>query len=96
MVCRPFNLGNGFGGFVCTRGERQPRCKVCGKTAGKICDFPIIGKGKKNTCDAKLCDACATEIDPERLPKKFIGTIPGHDKIEVCPAHLRFIEKKES
>jgi len=95
MVCRPFKIGNAHG-FVCSRGERAPRCSQCGKPAEKLCDFPIIGKGVR-TCDKKLCDACATEIEAERLSIQDLAFTEKKepDTIDVCPAHLRFIEKKE-
>ena len=44
------------------RGPRR-RCKFC--RAGyvtKLCDFPVAD-GK--TCDAAMCDKCATNVGPE-------------------------------
>jgi hypothetical protein len=54
MPCYHFN-----GGVFCTRGRRAKPCVYCGAASSRLCDFPVIRKGKKATCDAALCDRCA-------------------------------------
>lgn len=52
-------------GMIC-RGSRTPRrlCKFCQvEFARKLCDFDT-GRGK--TCDAPMCDKCATEVGTDR------------------------------
>jgi hypothetical protein len=46
--------------FVCggRRNQFKP-CATCSHLATKLCDFPT-GNGK--TCDAPICDGCATEV----------------------------------
>lgn len=53
-------------GVVCGL-RRAPRrmCKFCQKDfVRKLCDFPTGTGGK--TCDAGICDRCATTIGPDR------------------------------
>jgi hypothetical protein len=45
--------------FICGRGRRVKACIYCGKASSKLCDFPVVRKGKKTTCDAPLCEGCA-------------------------------------
>ncbi len=96
MPCTPFRSADGkTTGFVCTR-TRMKTCSVCGKRPEeKLCDFPVLGKRKSKTCDKGLCGVCATEIDPRRLPQQFIEHVQKHDTFDVCPVHMRFIEKNE-
>ncbi len=96
MTCRILRDVDGKGiVFLCSRdGKRKSPCKQCGKPSTKLCDFPLIGKGKRKTCDVHLCEACATEIDPARLPQQFAELVQEHDSFDVCPAHHRFIKKK--
>lgn len=64
-----------------SRSKSCPFCKT-GKVS-KLCDFPV-SEGK--TCDAEMCDCCATH-------RGFQNTVvaPGirrmHDTIDVCPNH---------
>lgn len=44
--------------FVCGR-SRAKKCGTCGLDATKLCDFPMENGA---TCDAGICDACATEM----------------------------------
>jgi hypothetical protein len=44
--------------IICTGRTVQPRCFYCGKPSGYLCDFPVLIKGKKKTCDRKLCEGC--------------------------------------
>lgn len=55
-------------------GRRKPaRCEFCKKRPHtKLCDHRLGGLG---TCDAKMCDMCATHTDPDT---------------DRCPKHSRF------
>ena len=50
--------------IVCSRGRKQ-YCKWCGRPSNLLCDYPVKRKGKDTTCDARICQRCATSI-PER------------------------------
>ena len=78
MPCRPVDLGNGVTAIVCSKGDRRS-CK-CGRRSTKLCDYPLRGKKQGRTCDAPLCDRCATSV--------------GRDK-DYCPAHVE-ISKREA
>ena len=45
--------------IICRHRGHRKACKVCGKTAGLLCDFPT-GRGK--TCDAPLCSDCVSKV----------------------------------
>lgn len=62
MTCTPFTLPGGGSGFICSRGPR-PRC-ACGTVATLQCDAP--SKRRSGTCDKHLCEACATEVGPDK------------------------------
>jgi hypothetical protein len=54
-----------FTAFICTRGRQPKRCSFCNtQWATKLCDFPVGPRGK--TCDAAMCDQCATSVGPDR------------------------------
>jgi hypothetical protein len=84
MTCRPFTLGDGTSGFVCTRGSRKPGpkrfCVVCLKDGRRteatlLCDHPIQGLAPglgSRTCDAGLCPAHTNRVR--------VG-------VDWCPAH---------
>lgn len=80
MTCKPFNLGNGVTGFVCTRGSKQKRCQTphCGRSASKRCDYPVTRNGKTETCDRCLCSLCAVSQGVNR---------------DYCGPHARASEK---
>jgi len=52
----------------------KEQCRFCGRPATKLCDYPV-GEwvsphmvkeyGKRMTCDAKMCDRCATNLGYE-------------------------------
>lgn len=67
MTCTPIDLGNGVRGIVW-------RCSIpgCRRSADLLCDYPVIRKGRKGTCDAKVCEAHALHAGPDR---------------DLCPAH---------
>ena len=97
MPCIPFNSGDGkFHGFMCTRNVLDLElCEVCGNPATKLCDFPLAGSKAGQTCDRKLCDDHATEVDATRLPERFLEMMIEGDTVDVCPAHARYIRAKE-
>lgn len=64
MACEVVNGGLAFPGgmIVCGRGRRK-QCKWCGRRpVTKLCDYPV---GHGRTCDAEMCDECATHIAHE-------------------------------
>ncbi len=45
------------------KGELGPHCRTCAAPGDSfLCDFPMP---KGRTCDAHLCEQCATEIAPD-------------------------------
>lgn len=63
MACTPIPGG----GMMCARSVRTPNCGVpgCSNKCAFECDYPVKRK-KSGTCDARLCQAHATELGPER------------------------------
>jgi len=46
---------------------RNHYCKTCGRVATLQCDYPTRTRaGKARTCDAWICQGCATEVGPDR------------------------------
>lgn len=80
MRCQPFAFtmpdGQVVTGVACSRGSQVKRCK-CGKRATKACDYKLKGRLIGKTCDALLCDRCATSA--------------GED-LDLCPVHARMKE----
>ena len=66
MVCRQIKIGDASA-FVCGPARR---CR-CGRPATKECDWKVPAR-KSGTCDAPLCDSCATAPAPEK---------------DLCPRH---------
>ncbi len=60
--------------IICSHGRRAPKCRFCDRTSAKLCDFLLIGSKAGKTCDAPLCDRCATSVGPDR---------------DLCPPHAR-------
>jgi hypothetical protein len=79
MVCRTIydNEGKAIG-ISCTRGESS-KCSKCGARSTKLCDFPLTGHLKGQTCDRKLCARCAVKMGPNR---------------DFCPAHAELHAKR--
>jgi len=74
------------GAIICTRGGRSAqRCQFCGARSTKQCDFPVARNGKDGTCDAFMCDRCATAQSPE------VDYCPPHErnKLKIMEARLR-------
>lgn len=70
MACESVKLPDGGTAIVC--GPRRPskRC-ACGRPATLLCDWKVPGK-RSGTCDAPICDRCATSPAPDK---------------DLCPAH---------
>jgi hypothetical protein len=71
------DMGNGAAAHVCIRGQRSKRCKFCcNREASKLCDFPVGPRAK--TCDAEMCDRCATCVGPDQdfCPKHKDAPVP--------------------
>ena len=73
MTCTRIPIGGGVA-IVCTRGDRAKRCAGCGRPATKACDWKLHGPKTGKTCDAPVCDTCATHVGPDK---------------DLCPAHGR-------
>lgn len=56
MGCEHVRFGE-FDMIVCSRGRKIQRCDVpkCGKPAVALCDFHVMRKGKRATCDRPMC-----------------------------------------
>ena len=63
-------------GIACHRGH-APSCK-CGRRETKKCDYPLRGAKAGKTCDASLCDRCATRVGKN---------------LDHCPAHAALVAK---
>jgi len=75
MPCIPITIG-GVTAIVCTRDK--PKCSVpgCLNRHTQLCDYPVLRKGEKETCDAKLCDQHAVSGGPDLC---------------YCPPHARMM-----
>lgn len=72
------HINRGRGG-----GKRTP-CGFCrGGFVSKLCDFPL-GDGK--TCDAGMCDRCATTKGVQHTPIGH-GFTKLNDTLDYCPNH---------
>jgi len=64
MTCERIQFGDGSVAIVCSRGRRRQRCVGCQRyTAEKLCDGII--PGRRGTCSAPVCVACAVHTDPD-------------------------------
>lgn len=80
MPCYPIG-GDGWTGFVCTRGTRiTRRCSVPGcRAPGEfLCDQPLGGSKTGKTCDKPLCVQHAVEVGTDR---------------HLCPPHFTISKK---
>lgn len=73
MTCNTYNLGGGVT-FIGCGPTRKIKCKVCGAPAEYLCDEPLTGAKAGKTCDVRICDRCATQVDRDR---------------HLCPPHAR-------
>jgi hypothetical protein len=67
---------------ICSRNAKKEYCKICGKRATKLCDFPLSGKKEGQTCDAKLCDKCAVQVDVVPLPERVRTETPENFRLK--------------
>lgn len=80
MGCKFTRLGPDSYVVACSRGRQVKRCKNCGRPLTKLCDYPLRGEKKGQTCDAPLCNACA---------------VSQGENVDYCPPHARLVEKEE-
>jgi len=85
MPCRTLSIPGGGFAIVCSRGSNPRRtCVVCHRgersTDMKLCDFPLHGAKKGQTCDRSLCAAHAYHIEPDT---------------DYCPAHARLMQSEQ-
>lgn len=68
------------------RGGKKPKpCSFCHKRpTSKLCDYPV-GDGK--TCDAGMCDQCATRQGYQDTPVGTSGLKRMNDTVDLCPDH---------
>lgn len=78
MACEVV-LAGGVRAIVCGRALRRSRCKFCGSQAVALCDAPVMRRGRRRTCDAKLCARCS------RKPAEAgdLDLCPDHQEIDV-------------
>lgn len=70
MPCRYITLDDGTVVHLNVGRSRPVLCKFCRKRPHtKLCDHP---RGMTGTCDAKMCDECATNVGPD---------------VDFCPPH---------
>jgi hypothetical protein len=68
-MCETIQFGDGGAAIICGRRHAKATpCKFCGRPSTKLCDFPMyIGNAVQvRTCDAPMCDACATNVGPDK------------------------------
>lgn len=61
MPCTPIKIGDSVG-IICGRGQRGKPCKYCGARGVYQCDFPVIRRGVRTTCDTWMCAKCRNEV----------------------------------
>ncbi len=79
MSCEPIVGADGRTvRLACTRGRKHAACSVpgCGREHTKLCDYALTNTSS-GTCDAKLCDAHASRVGPDR---------------DYCPPHARLAQ----
>jgi len=74
MTCERVTFPGGVTAIVC--GVRRPKCKSCGRPAKLECDWKIPTR-KSGTCDAAICERCATSVGPDK---------------DLCPTHAKAFE----
>lgn len=77
MGCNSHEIRDAAGNIVgvahvCSRGRRGKPCKSCGAPGTRQCDAPLFGAKAGKTCDAWMCERCATRTGPNT---------------DLCPAH---------
>jgi hypothetical protein len=68
------------------RGGKKKQCPFCRRGwVSKLCDFPV---GDGNTCDAEMCDHCATLRGHQNTPYgKGTDLVWLNDTVDLCPIH---------
>ena len=68
---------------ICSRGVRRKGCEVptCQQLEVALCDWPVTRKGKKGTCDLRLCSTHRWKV-------------PGAKDSDYCPAHQKLHEQQ--
>jgi hypothetical protein len=85
MPCYMMRLADGGVAIVCARGRqgKQKRCHVCNCpesiTTMKLCDYPVAGKKRSQTCDKPICIEHALHVEPDT---------------DYCPEHAKAITEK--
>jgi len=67
--------------IACGRSGFSP-CSTpgCRNRSSKLCDYPVVRNGQPGTCDAKICDRCATNVGPDKdfcRPHAKLANMPG-------------------
>jgi hypothetical protein len=74
-------------------GERKKLCPFCKRgQVAKLCDFPL-GDGK--TCDAEMCDHCASTRGGQHTDIGG-GFTKLNDTLDYCPKHKHQTPQKEA
>jgi len=64
--------------FLCTKERPRPRpCAPCGRPTLQLCDGPVTTDGKRRTCDAPVCVACAVRV--ETIDRDYCPRCGGRD-----------------
>jgi hypothetical protein len=74
MTCKAIPISGGVV-IVCSRGRaRRAPCSACRDREHELlCDYPLAGARAGQTCSAKLCRRCATQVDG----------------LDLCPPHAK-------
>lgn len=78
MACQRIQLPDGTSAIVCGT-RRAARC-ACGRPGTLLCDWKVKGR-RSGTCDAPICNRCATSPAPDK---------------DLCPQHARAWEERKS
>ncbi len=54
----------------------------CNRPHVALCDYPVERKGKKGTCDIRMCERCR-------------WAVPGKDDTDYCPVHRRHVQREQ-
>lgn len=104
MTCKPFVVRDATGkvvggGFACSRGSALDRLRKfcgCGRPATKLCDYPLRGPKAGKTCDAPLCERCATVVGADRDFCQPHARDEGLTSIGSAPAPKTFVPEPKT
>lgn len=76
MTCTGVKLPGGQTAIVCGPRPKRKKCG-CGRWSTLLCDWKVVRPSGAGTCDAPLCDRCAThpvrngrtDFDKDLCPK---------------------------